>query len=109
MTGQHRCSNVMIGQYRFYNFGLGFNPVRDEGSTAYFTEHPQVRGKNVQRKIRTRLDLLSIPQSVGENVKMFRWDQRLLLNSIQYLLFRTIQGKETNFRVHKLIQNKVQK
>ena len=37
MTGQHRfrCSNVMIGEYRFYNFGLGFNPVRDEGSTAY--------------------------------------------------------------------------
>ena len=67
-------------------------------------EHPQVRGKNVQRKIRTRLDLLSIPQSVGENVKTFRWDQRLLLNSIQYLLFRTIQGKETNFRVYKLIQ-----
>ena len=27
--------NVMIGQYRSYNFGLGFNPVRDEGSTAY--------------------------------------------------------------------------
>ena len=71
-------------------------------------EHPQVRGKNVQRKIRTRLDLLSIPQSVGKNVKTFRWDQRLLLNSIQYLLFRTIQGKETNFRVYKLIQNKLQ-
>ena len=35
MTGQHRCSNVMIGQYRFYNFGLGFNPVRNEGFTAY--------------------------------------------------------------------------
>ena len=74
------------------------------------TEHPQVRGKNVvQRKIETHLDLLSIPQSVGKNVKTFRWDQRLLLNSIQYLLFRTLQGKETNFRVHKLIQNKVQK
>ena len=35
MTGQYPCSNVMIGQYRSYNFGLGFNPVRDEGSTAY--------------------------------------------------------------------------
>ena len=98
----------MIGQYRFYNFGLGFNPVKDEGSTAYLAS-PKVRGKNVQRKIRTRLDLLSIPQSVEKNVKTFRWDQRLLLNSIQYLLFRTIQGKETNFRVYKLIQNKVQK
>ena len=107
MTGQHRCSNVMIGQYRFYNFGLGFNPVRDEGSTAYWASPS--RGENVQRKIRTRLDLLSIPQSVGENVKTFRWDQRLLLNSIQNFLFRTIQGKETNSRVHKLIQNNVQK
>ena len=82
----------------------------DLRSKTALTEHPQVRGKNVQRKIRTRLDFLSIPQSVGENVKTFRWDQRLLLlNSIQYLLFRTIQGKETNFRVYKLIQNKVQK
>ena len=74
------------------------------------TEHPHVRGENVvQRKIRTRLDLLSIPQSAEKNIKTFRWDQRLLLNSIQYRLFRTIQSKETNFRVHKLIQNKVQK
>ena len=78
--------------------------------TPQLTEHPQVRGENVQRKIRTRLDLLSIPQSVGKNVKTFRWDQRLLLlNSIQYLLFRTVQGKETNSRVYKLIKNKVQK
>ena len=29
----------------------------------------------VQRKIRTRLDLLSIPQSGGGNVKTFGWDQ----------------------------------
>ena len=32
-----------------------------------------------------------------------------VLTSIQYLLFRTLQGKETNFRVHKLTQNKVHK
>ena len=29
--------------------------------------------------------------------------------SIQYLLFPTLQGKETNFRGHKLTQNKVQR
>ena len=31
------------------------------------------------------------------------------LTSIQYLLFLTLQGKEANFRGHKLTQNKVQK
>ena len=30
-----------------------------------------------KRKIRTRLDPLSIPQSGGKNVKTFRWDQYL--------------------------------
>ena len=28
---------------------------------------------------------------------------------VQYLLFLTLQGKDTNFRCHKLTQNKVQK
>ena len=37
---------------------------------------------NVQRKIRTRLDLLSIPQSGGGNVKTFRWDQRLQIQNL---------------------------
>ena len=32
--------------------------------------------------IRTRLDLLSIPQSRGKNVKTFRWDQRLCKDDI---------------------------
>ena len=27
-----------------------------------------------KKKIRTRLDLVSIPQSGGKDVKMFRWD-----------------------------------
>ena len=31
------------------------------------------------------------------------------LTSIQYLLFLALQGKETNFRGHKLTQNNVQK
>ena len=34
---------------------------------------------------------------------------KTVLTSIQYLLFLTIQGKETNFRDHKPTQNKVQK
>ena len=34
---------------------------------------------------------------------------KTVLTSIQYLLFLTLQGKETNFRCHKLTQNKVQK
>ena len=33
---------------------------------------------------------------------------KTVLTSIQYLLFLTLQGKETNFRGHKLTQNKVQ-
>ena len=32
-----------------------------------------------------------------------------VLTSIQYLLFLTLQGEETDFRGHKLSQNKVQK
>ena len=34
---------------------------------------------------------------------------KTVLTSIQYLLFLTLQGKETNFRGHKLTQNKAQK
>ena len=34
---------------------------------------------------------------------------KTILTSIQYILFLTIQGKHTNFRGHKLTQNKVQK
>ena len=34
---------------------------------------------------------------------------KTVLTSIQYLLFLTLQGKETNFRGHKLTQNKVKK
>ena len=34
---------------------------------------------------------------------------KTFLTSIQYLLFLTIQGKETNFRGHKLTKNTVQK
>ena len=34
---------------------------------------------------------------------------KTVLSSIQYLLFLSLQGKKTNFRGHKLTQNKVQK
>ena len=34
---------------------------------------------------------------------------KTVVTSIQYLLFITLQGKETNFRGHKLTQNEVQK
>ena len=34
---------------------------------------------------------------------------KTVLTSIQYILFLTLQGKETNSRGHKLTQNKVQK
>ena len=32
--------------------------------------------------IRTRLDLLSIPQLGGKNVKTFRWDHRLQIQNL---------------------------
>ena len=35
-----------------------------------------------KEKIRARLDLLSIPQSGGKNVKTFRWDQRLQIQNL---------------------------
>ena len=35
-----------------------------------------------KRKIRTRLDLLSIPQSGGKNDKTFRWDHRLQIQNL---------------------------
>ena len=34
------------------------------------------------KKIRTHLDLLSIPQSGGKNVKTFRWDHRLQIQNV---------------------------
>ena len=53
------------------------------------TEHPPVRGGNVV----VIAELFTL---------------KTVLTSIQYLLFRTLQGKETNLRVHTLTQNKVQ-
>ena len=44
---------------------------------------------------------------VGYNVVVVVFTLKTVLTSILYLL--TLQGKETNFRGHKLTQNKVQK
>ena len=42
-----------------------------------------------KRKIRTRLDLLSIPQSRGKNVKTFRWDHRLQIQNL-FMAFKRV-------------------
>ena len=42
-----------------------------------------------QRKIRTHLDLLSIPQSGGKNVKTFRWDHRLQIQNL-FMAFKRV-------------------
>ena len=55
-------------------FGLR---VPDDGTVTFYREIKLKMGFGVERKIRTRLDLLSIPQSGGKNVKTFRWDNRL--------------------------------
>ena len=39
--------------------------------------------------IRTRLDLLSIPQSGGKNVKAFRWDHRLQIQNL-FMAFKRV-------------------
>ena len=41
------------------------------------------------KKIRTRLDLLSIPQSRGKNVKTFRWDHRLQIRNL-FMAFKRV-------------------
>ena len=47
-------------------------------------------GFGVERKIRTHLeDLLSIPQSGGKNVKMFRWDHRLQVENL-FMAFKRV-------------------
>ena len=44
----------------------------------------------VSRKIRTRLDFLSIPQSGGGDVKTFRWDQRLQIQKKLFMVFKRV-------------------
>ena len=40
-------------------------------------------------KIRTHLDLLSIPRLWGKNVKTFRWDQRLQIQNL-FMAFKQV-------------------
>ena len=42
-----------------------------------------------KEKIRTRLDLLSIPQSGGKHVKTFRWDHGLQLQNL-FIAFKQV-------------------
>ena len=42
-----------------------------------------------KRKIRTHLDLLSIPQSGGKSVKTFRWDHRLQIQNL-FVAFKRV-------------------
>ena len=42
-----------------------------------------------KEKIRTHLDLLSIPRLWGENVKTFRWDQRLQIQNL-FMAFKQV-------------------
>ena len=46
-----------------------------------------------QRKIRTHLDLLSIPQSGGGNVRTIRWDQRLQIQNLSIAFKRVPRWK----------------
>ena len=42
-----------------------------------------------KEKMRTRLDLLSIPQSGGKNIKTFRWDHRLQIQN-HFMTFKRV-------------------
>ena len=42
-----------------------------------------------KEKIRTRLDLLSIPQSGGKNVKTVRWDHKLQIQNL-FIAFKRV-------------------
>ena len=42
----------------------------------------KVRLQEFKEKIRTHLDLLSIPQSGGKNIKTIRWDDRLQIQNL---------------------------
>ena len=58
------------------------------------SEHPTQGGKYPNAllfkiKIRTRLDLLSIPQSGGKTVKTFRWDHRLQIQNL-FMTFKRV-------------------
>ena len=66
-----------------------------------------VEARSVNVKKTTTTTTLIAMQRHQTQVAVFTL--KTVLTCIQYLLFFTLQGKETNFRGHKLTQNKVQK
>ena len=48
-----------------------------------------IRFSFFKSKIRTHLDLLSIPQSGGKNVKTFRWGHRLQIQNL-FMAFKRV-------------------
>ena len=67
-----------------YCWGDGFLDVFRE----YFRKHAH-KFEVIKRKIRTHLDLLSILQSGGKNVKTFRWDHRLQIQNL-FMAFKRV-------------------
>ena len=55
------------------------------------------------------IELSTVPRSSVIAVVVVVYTLKTVLTSIQYLLFLTLQGNETNLRRHKLTQNKAQK
>ena len=66
-----------------YNILNGFDVFFFHSSPIFFFEYV------FERKIRTRLDLLSIPQSGGKTVKTLRWDHRLLIQNL-FMAFKRV-------------------
>ena len=62
----------------------------DDGSIPTFDKNVSFFGEDCcLKKIRTRLDLLSIPQSEGKNVRTFGWDHKLQIQTL-FMAFKTI-------------------
>ena len=87
-----------------------------EGSVTYSKVRRINRGYVTHYTIKLTLRDQDYSNMVIEEIKIILvivvvvvFTLKTVLTSIQYLLFLTRQGKETNFRGHKLTQNKVQK
>ena len=84
----------------YYWYEGGMLKVSRSGASNYSRPHPGtfrersngtawLQIQQSLKKIRTHLDLLSIPQSGGGNVKTFRWDQRLQIQNL-FMAFKRI-------------------
>ena len=79
------------------NEGISSRPMND------------IRVLNLKRTKMTYFPKNRVLQKKSVVVDVVFLTLKTVLTSIQYLLFITLQGKETNFRGHKLTRNKVQK